>query len=78
MRIGKFELIFIYHRSELTQSFKEECGIWYYLPLKWSVIHYLRQGTKLYAVKLVKYRTNMGLKDSKDWVDKFQAKKKIY
>jgi len=78
MRIGKLEII--YHRTEAETyvgDFKEECGIWYYLPIKWSVIHYLRLGKKLRAVKLVKYRTRMGLKESKQWVDKLQDKKKI-
>ena len=78
MKIGKLEII--YHRTEeetYVTDFKKECGNWYYLPLKWSVIHYLRLGKKLHSVKLVKYRTGMGLKESKEWVDKLQAKKKI-
>jgi hypothetical protein len=77
MKIGRFEII--YHKSEIvTSDFKTECGIWYYLPIKWAVIHYLRQGRKLQAVKLHYYRTNkVGLKESKMWVDKLQDKENL-
>jgi len=77
MKIGRLEII--YHRPEAdTQTFEKECGIWYYLPIKWGVIHYLKQGMKLWAVKLHYYRTNKkSLRDSKQWVDKLQVKKKI-
>ena len=79
MRIGKLEII--YHRSEAETyvgDFKKDCGIWYYLPIRWSVIHYLRLGNKLWAVKLYKYRTGEGLRESKQWVDKLQDKKRIF
>lgn len=80
MKMGRLEIV--YHKSEPKEinwrsDFKTECGIWYYLPIKWSVIHYLNQGKKLHAVKLYKYRKGEGLKESKQWVDKLQEKKKI-
>ena len=81
MKIGRLEIIWHPSNSENPidwgQDFIKDCGIWYYLPLKWSVTHYLREGRKLWAVKLCKYRTGLGLKESKDWVDKLQEKKKI-
>jgi hypothetical protein len=79
MRIGKLEII--YHGHELIEpyvgDFKRECGVWYYLPIRWSVIHYLRLGKKLWAVKLRKFRSGDGLKESKAWVDTLQVKKNI-
>lgn len=80
MKIGRLEII--YHKSEIEEEyvsdFKKDCGIWYYLPMKWAVIHYLHQSRKLWAVKLHYYRTGKkSLRDSKKWVDELQEKKKI-
>lgn len=76
MRIGRLEIIF--HKAKEPETFKEECGIWYYLPLKWGVRHYLKEGRKLHAVKLHYYRTNKkSLKESKQWVDALQEKENI-
>lgn len=74
MKIGRLEIKITYHSDKIRFIRFNEFGIWYYLPLMWSIKHYLKNQKKLMAIKLWKYRTGDGLVIAKDKVNEIQNK----